>query len=122
MSYSWSTIPIQPSDYLKNYFGFRYWDGYDRPNYGTIFEITKKERDLKSDRFKNFNHINFNECGTFYGISISSKNIEEMFYWIFENINSKWYCDLEDIFDNLYFMNFWFEDDTNALAFKLRWL
>lgn len=106
----------------KNYFSIRYWDGIDRPDYTRLFEITEEETDLRSGRFKNFVHVDFNEKMTFTYVEISSDELTSMFYWLFDNIEFKWSNRPDYVFGDPIIMDFWFEDDIDATAFKLRWL
>ena len=121
---SWVTIPwyakYGPEE--KHYFGVRYWDGIDKPVYTKIFEITKEERALRSGRFKNFVYFNFNERCTFTRVEIQAEEFVSMFYWMFDNMESKWACDPYFFFGDPVIIHFWFKEDTDATAFKLRWL
>ena len=119
---SWTVLPLGSLEDLEeaDYFGIRYWNGIDKPEYKRLFEITFKERDLESGRFENFVYNNFSERSTFRSVQISSKDLVIMFYWMFDNMTSKWSCEL-DFYGDPTIMDFWFEEDVDAMVFKLMW-
>lgn len=108
----------------------RTWDGIDRPQYFKLFEITEDEMEFKSgrfDRFDNNTYINKNN-----EIPLNKEvDIEYILAWINENTFGKWSFDATDWFVyNIIgkfgpvpcMAIFYFEDEVDAMAFKLRWI
>ncbi len=116
----------------------REWDGYDKPYYQCIFEITEEEIDFSGGRFERFKYGAL-EHKFIIGVTKGLK-IEETIDWIHENTTGVWSFDIsndtldcyggsnyqingsgsQQFFDIVWL--FYFKDEEDIVAFKLRWI
>ena len=118
--YSWST--------RIGYLVIRYWDGYDKPSYSRVLPINEPEEiNLDAGRFENFvNRPIQTSKATFDYVTFNDYTLAEFFNWAFENTTGKW--SIEVIGTHGYhrplcgfIATLWFENEADAVAFKLMW-
>lgn len=122
------SISIDARKYLGyNYLIVREWDGYDKPSYSPVFKITEEEIDFIGGRFERFK---FGRAIHKFNIGITKElKLEEIIDWIHENTTNVWCFDIStdfsechmgtDSFDVVWI--FYFGNEEDAMAFKLRW-
>jgi len=132
-------ISVEARKYLgDNWLIVREWDGYDRPNYSRVFEITKEEIDFAGGRFERFQYGKL-EHNFIIGVTKGLK-IEETIDWIHENTTGVWSFDIStdtlDCYGGSNYQNndssgqqffdivwlFYFKDEEDIVAFKLGWI
>lgn len=122
------SISIDARKYMGiNYLMVREWDGYDRPSYTPVFNITEEEIDFFGGRFERFKYGK-SEHKFCIGVTNGLK-IEETIDWIHENTTGVWSFDIstefphcridEEFFDVVWI--FYFIKEEDVVAFKLRW-
>ena len=132
-------ISLNARKYLgNNYLIVREWDGYDKPSYTPVFKITEEEIDFAGGRFE---RLQYGKLGHKFIIGIiKGLKIEETIDWIHENTTGVWSFDIStdtlDCYGGSNYQNngsssqqffdfvwiFYFIDEEDAVAFKLRWL
>ena len=133
------SISIDARKYLGyNYLIVREWDGYDKPSYTPIFKITEEEIDFIGGRFKRFEYGRL-EHKFSIGV-VKGLKIEKRIDWIHENATGVWSFDIstdtldcyggsnyqingsdsQQFFDIVWL--FYFKDEEDIVAFKLRWI
>ena len=110
----------------------RQWDGYDQPHRSRIFKITEEEVKFEGGRFKRMMHMYDAKQATFQKLIIDYEDhkIEGMINWLSENTASFWSFDISVELDDCIHNGdvhevvwvFRFKDESDAMAFKLRWM
>ena len=123
------SISIDARKYLGyNRLIVREWDGIGQPQYTSVFKITEEEIDFVGGRFERFEYGR-SEHKFSVGVTKELK-IEEIINWIHENTTGVWSFDISTDFSDCHIGTeffdiawiFYFKDDEDAMAFKLRWI
>ena len=106
----------------------REWDGVDQPQRSRIFKISEEELDFAGGRFERMGYHYTDNFKHEIGIDTNKGkyNPDSAVTWIHENTKGIWCFDIENsVFKNgdyyEYAWVFYFEDNEDAVAFKLRW-
>ena len=102
----------------------RTWDGYDKPDYYPVLNITEEEVEFKGGRFE--------RCMGRAKSGIKGQNLyllvgeppeddlEPIVNWVHENTTCQWAMDLEHTF-SVSMWRFSFTNEEDAVLFKLTW-
>lgn len=107
----------------KNKIIIREWDGYDKPQYYPVMDITDDEIGFAGGRFRKYqSRVNdFPATNRLYLLIKSPiREFEPIFNWIGENIEGYWNVDIEDVFCEPLLV-FSFESEEDSILFKLTW-
>ena len=133
MNREWKmSTSIDARKYLgRNSVVLRSWDGYDKPEIVPLFKITEEELDFVGGRFKLHTYA-LKEVSQKFAIGVKHKapRIEEIVNWISENVESFWYFDISEDYqdcslDNEFYWHAWvfyFKSDEDCVKFTLRWM
>jgi len=117
-------ISVEARKYLgKYYLIVREWDGFDKPQYTPIFEITEEELDFKGGRFSRMCSYFAYKSDLIIAIPDLPRitTIQEIINWVSKNTSGNWNFDLFSAIEPQFIWKFVFETEKDAVAFKLRW-
>lgn len=102
----------------------RTWDGYDKPQYYPVMDITKDEIDFKGGRFERCLGSAKPGLGTGYNLYLKIINpkdeLEDLVNFVAENTYKQWALDIEETFC-IDCWRFSFTNEGDAVLCKLQW-